>query len=200
MERVTVLSKQNWCDDDSKEWRTVLFTTGCGWDTGALGGADGGLSGGAPPTCPLEIRGWTGVWRWSIFWIRSIWKSSLEKRATDLKVQSSTWLHGLMTMPLRRTSLQINISSCKIPQISSFSIWSALTKAISGSTIRMTTWACNRAYASWGFCSSMFLASWGLFCTHSWRDKSHFYQTESWKIKSQLGWEQKISKNVYPFT
>lgn len=49
------------------------------------------------------------------------------------------------------------------PQVSS----KGQTSAISGSTILMTTWACSSAYASCGFWSSMFLASWGLFWTHS---------------------------------
>lgn len=37
------------------------------------------------------------------------------------------------------------------------------TKAICGSTIRITTKAWSRAYANWGFCSSIFFASPGLF-------------------------------------
>lgn len=38
-----------------------------------------------------------------------------------------------------------------------------LTIATWGSTIRITTWACNNAYANCGFCSNICLASVGLF-------------------------------------
>lgn len=37
------------------------------------------------------------------------------------------------------------------------------TMATSGLTILITTWACSKAYASWGFCRSMLRASTGLF-------------------------------------
>lgn len=39
-----------------------------------------------------------------------------------------------------------------------------LTTAVCGSTIRMTTWACSKAYANCGFSNNIWRASFGSFC------------------------------------
>ena len=70
---------------------SIVLTTGCGWDTGTLGCTGGGFTGGAPPPCPLGIRGWTGVWRWSIFCKRSGWRGISQKCVQHGEINALFW-------------------------------------------------------------------------------------------------------------